>query len=386
MASRSTPSSDHTRWLALVSRDRSSAKDTFVYAVRTTKIYCRPSCPSRLARRANVEFYDAPDQAEKAGYRACKRCKPELKNPNLGSSSGDRGSGDASGSGSGTRDPVAGETHLDYAQHEKMIAKACRAIREKGGVKRLKELSAEAGLTPSHFHRVFKKVTGVTPGEYGKRVREELNGEDYAKMVGEGLLWVEASPENWEAISELSAVISERENEEGRRKTSLLVDPSQVPERDDNWGFGQSLEALGVPASHHLDIATGWNGSAVDQLSNPYECGNVDDQFEILSLGFDDTSPTTPDVSLNLSEMDVNTLSMPGEISSSSPGGLHKDMFDFLGPRILNTSTGGDLTIFHPPLTSEDVATSQLDGLAMMDMLGSADVFSNSLKNFSTWT
>jgi hypothetical protein len=61
-------------------------------------------------------------------------------------------------------------------------------------------------------------------------------------------------------------------------------------------------------------------------------------------------------------------------------------MFDFLGPRILNTSTGGDLTIFHPPLTSEDVATSQLDGLAMMDMLGSADVFSNSLKNFSTWT
>src|SRR5687767_13437916 len=68
--------SSAARWRAIVNRDPSV--NSFVYAVRTTRIYCRPSCPARLARRANVEFYDSPAQAEKAGYRSCKRCKPEL--------------------------------------------------------------------------------------------------------------------------------------------------------------------------------------------------------------------------------------------------------------------------------------------------------------------
>ncbi|KAF3482430.1 uncharacterized protein GIQ15_05189 [Arthroderma uncinatum] len=133
------------RWRAIVNRD--AAATCFVYGVRTTKIYCRPRCPARLARRANVEFYDTPPQAEKAGYRPCKRCKPEdLRAPT---------------------DP-----HIRLAQRacETMTLAALA-----GGDKQrptLSDLSGEAGLTPSHFHRVFKKVVGVTPGKFARELME----------------------------------------------------------------------------------------------------------------------------------------------------------------------------------------------------------------------
>lgn len=124
------------RWQAVVNRDTTAT--TFVYAVLTTKIYCRPSCPARLARRANIQFYDTPSQAETAGFRPCKRCKPEglqAVNPQT-----------------------------------RFIEIACQRIRSaiKDGRSRptLRELADEAALTPSHFHRVFKKMTGVTPGQY----------------------------------------------------------------------------------------------------------------------------------------------------------------------------------------------------------------------------
>src|SRR4051812_1206102 len=66
---------DDQRWQAVTQRDK-TADGTFYYAVRTTGVYCRPSCPSRQARRENVAFYDSGVQAEQAGFRACKRCKP----------------------------------------------------------------------------------------------------------------------------------------------------------------------------------------------------------------------------------------------------------------------------------------------------------------------
>ncbi|KAF2650212.1 hypothetical protein K491DRAFT_697490 [Lophiostoma macrostomum CBS 122681] len=134
------------RWRALTSRDP-LANDKFVYLVKSTNIYCRPTCPARLARRANVGFVETPAQAEAAGYRPCKRCKPhEASN----------------------RDP-----------QELAVSKACALIEEavaKNDVKsvRLQELAKNVGLTPRYFHKIFKDRTGLTPKEYAKaEMRDE---------------------------------------------------------------------------------------------------------------------------------------------------------------------------------------------------------------------
>jgi len=133
--------SSSSRWTAVVSRD-SSADSYFVYCVKTTRIYCRPVCNARLARKANVEFHDNAAEAEKAGYRACKRCKPDLDS---------------------------------FDPHSDMVKKAKQAIEMAGLGKRLglKDLAKEVELSQWHFHRVFRNITGITPKAYEKRVRNE---------------------------------------------------------------------------------------------------------------------------------------------------------------------------------------------------------------------
>lgn len=141
------------RWQAITKRDPTI--NSFVYGVLTTKIYCRPSCAARLARRANVQFYDTPAQAEAAGFRPCKRCRPQ-----------------------------AGGTALANHPQTAIVQKACETIQAElaiGLKPRLQDLAAQAGLTTSHFHRVFKKRMGVTPGQYASGLvqRDGLCSEDY---------------------------------------------------------------------------------------------------------------------------------------------------------------------------------------------------------------
>jgi AraC family transcriptional regulator of adaptative response/methylated-DNA-[protein]-cysteine methyltransferase len=138
--------SDSERWRAVETRDK-TADGTFVFAVRTTGVYCRPHCPSRLPLRANVEFYDLAAQAQRAGFRACKRCAPDR----------DR----------------APEPALDA------VRAACRRIEASQEPLLLEELAAHAGLSPYHFHRIFRKHVGVTPKQYAvahrlQRYREGL--------------------------------------------------------------------------------------------------------------------------------------------------------------------------------------------------------------------
>jgi len=142
----SRPSTDTTprsavhdaRWNAVVTRD-ASADTSFVYAVRTTGVYCRPGSASRLPRAENVVFFDDAAQAEAAGYRPSKRTTPD-------------------------RRELA-------AAHAAAVAAACRLIAEAEPLPSLTELAAEAGMSPWHFHRVFKAVAGVTPKAYANAHR-----------------------------------------------------------------------------------------------------------------------------------------------------------------------------------------------------------------------
>src|SRR5215475_149033 len=127
------PAGDDARWKAVERRDR-LADGKFVYSVRTTGVYCRPSCAARLPRRENVQFHASCAEAERAGFRPCKRCRPN-----------DR----------------AGD-----ARQAAAVANACRMIEEAEENPSLATLAKAAGLSRFHFHRVFKSATGVTPKAY----------------------------------------------------------------------------------------------------------------------------------------------------------------------------------------------------------------------------
>ncbi|MDC0723156.1 bifunctional DNA-binding transcriptional regulator/O6-methylguanine-DNA methyltransferase Ada [Nannocystis bainbridge] len=134
------------RWPALVAADP-NADDNFFYSVMTTGVYCRPSCASRTPRPENVAFHATVAEAEAAGFRACKRCKPG--------------------------GPSQAELHAE------MVAALCRYIEGAETAPRLEVLAAQAGLSAYHVHRIFKAVTGVTPRAYAAarrdaRLREEL--------------------------------------------------------------------------------------------------------------------------------------------------------------------------------------------------------------------
>ncbi|KAN0102927.1 hypothetical protein V8E51_011240 [Hyaloscypha variabilis] len=148
-----TPS---TRWAALQSRNPKAA-NAFVYCVTTTKIYCRPTCPSRLARRANIVFHETVSEAEAEGFRACKRCRPELRDE-------------------------------DSDPQKIAVEKACDLVRKeqrggKAGKWTVKALATEVGLTESHFCRIFKKVMGMTVGEYRASILQKNTGSSTAETT-----------------------------------------------------------------------------------------------------------------------------------------------------------------------------------------------------------
>jgi AraC family transcriptional regulator of adaptative response/methylated-DNA-[protein]-cysteine methyltransferase len=134
------------RWAAVVARDH-GADGAFYYSVKTTGVYCRPSCGARRANPRNVRFHRTREDAERAGFRPCRRCRPD-------------------------QPPIE-------KRHAALVAKACRAIEAADSGPGLATLARQAGLSPHHFHRIFKAVTGLTPKGYAdahrtKRVRDGL--------------------------------------------------------------------------------------------------------------------------------------------------------------------------------------------------------------------
>ncbi|KKY24795.1 putative dna repair and transcription factor [Phaeomoniella chlamydospora] len=139
-------STSSARWLAISSRDP-KADTKFVYGVRSTKIYCRPICGARLARRANIEYFDKPEKAVAAGYRACKRCKPET---------------------------IAQFQDVDEQaiRRKEGIQKAITLMTNRNGAVSLEEAAKEADIGSKwHFLRVFKEAVGETPGALMARIR-----------------------------------------------------------------------------------------------------------------------------------------------------------------------------------------------------------------------
>ena len=136
---------DDPRWHRVLARDV-AADGAFVYAVRSTGIYCRPSCPSRKPGPEKVRFFAIPEGAERAGFRACKRCRP--------------------------KDASAPDRRLAA------VRRACRVIGDRDdGIPTLAELGRETGFSPHHLQRLFTGALGLSPRKYAEALRvERLKG------------------------------------------------------------------------------------------------------------------------------------------------------------------------------------------------------------------
>lgn len=138
------------RWIAVTARDP-AADGAFYYSVASTGVYCRPSCAARRARPENVCFHASREAAEQAGFRPCRRCRPDQ--PGLA------------------------------AQRAAQVTAACRIIEQAESAPSLTALAQQVGLSAYHFHRVFKQATGLTPRQYAaaqreQRLRRQLGASD----------------------------------------------------------------------------------------------------------------------------------------------------------------------------------------------------------------
>ena len=147
---------DDERWAALQRRDK-DADGVFYYSVRSTGVYCRPSCAARPALRRNIAFHASCAAAEAAGFRPCMRCKPD-------------------------QPPLA-------ERHALVVAKACRLIDASEDELDLDSLAEAVGMSRFHFHRTFKSHTGITPKAYAaaQRARRVQQGLGQAASVTEAI-------------------------------------------------------------------------------------------------------------------------------------------------------------------------------------------------------
>ncbi len=152
-----TERDESAKWQAVLARDR-TADGTFVYAVQTTRIYCRPTCPSKRPKRENALFFGSAGDAENAGFRPCLRCKPN-----------------------------------EVSLEQKVVAQLQSLLETRYPAPTLSELAAEVDLSPSYVQKLFKKVTGLSPKKYANALRAEkladelrMQGTVTAAMYGAG--------------------------------------------------------------------------------------------------------------------------------------------------------------------------------------------------------
>ena len=209
---------DSARWRALATRDP-NANGLFVYSVKSTGIYCRPICPARLARRANIGFFRTTCEAEAAGFRACKRCKPNVE----------------------VQDP-----------QDKAVAQACTLIeaalkRSDPKTFKLHDLAKKVGLTPRYFHKIFKDRIGVTPREYAKIVSAQQDSSSATPVSGVSSSDLE--PFDWDTfdIADLAAF---RLDAGASPDGGFTVGAAQVS----TSGFGDEIDGLFHLQQHNQSL------------------------------------------------------------------------------------------------------------------------------------
>jgi len=229
---RFAPVADDPRWARIVARDKGSDGE-FWYSVATTQVYCRPSCPSRLANPENVTLHDTLERARATGFRPCRRCRPD--GPSLD------------------------------CEKAALVARACRVIEESEEEPSLEALAQAVGRSPSYFHRTFKAATGLTPKDYA--------AADRARKVREGL---DAGGSVTEAIYEAGFNSSGRFYE---KSTGMLgMTPTQYrgggADEEIRFAVGQSLLGAILVASSTKGVASILLGDDPDVLVR-----NLQDRF-----------------------------------------------------------------------------------------------------------
>lgn len=186
--------SDESRWQAVETRDN-RADEQFVFAVKTTGICCRPSCSARHPLRKNVLFFENVAAAVDAGFRPCKRCQPDK--------------------------PAPEQQRIDR------ITEACRILEASSEPIVLAELAARVAMSPFHFHRLFKLVTGLTPHAWqkalrAKRLREQLNeGEGVTRAVFEA--GYQSGSNFYQQANEVLGMTAKQYRQGGARATIQFV-------------------------------------------------------------------------------------------------------------------------------------------------------------------
>jgi AraC family transcriptional regulator of adaptative response/methylated-DNA-[protein]-cysteine methyltransferase len=226
------PTVDDPRWARLVARDK-TADGQFWYSVATTGIYCRPSCPSRIPNPKNVQLHDSLGSAKATGFRPCGRCNPD--GPSI------------------------------EAENAALVAKACRIIEARETEPSLQELADAVGRSPSHFHRLFKAATGLTPKGYAAAHR--------AKKLREGLA-------SGNTITE--AIYDAGFNSSGRfyeKSTEML---GMVPSRYRAGGANEEIRfAVGQTSLGAILVASSQKGVAAILLGDDPDAlvRNLQDRF-----------------------------------------------------------------------------------------------------------
>jgi AraC family transcriptional regulator of adaptative response/methylated-DNA-[protein]-cysteine methyltransferase len=240
-------SSDEERWAAVQRRDK-DADGVFWYSVRSTGVYCRPSCGARPALRANVAFHASCDAAEQAGFRPCLRCKPD-------------------------QPPLA-------ERHALVVARACRLIDASEDEPNLDRLAEACGMSRFHFHRIFKAHTGITPKAYAAAQR--------AARLAQGLA---------QAPSVTDAIYAAGYNSSGRFYAGAEGRLGMTPKRYRAGGSGEAIRfAIGECSLGAILVAATAKGICAILMGDDPEqlARDLQDRFPAAELhgadaGFEDT-------------------------------------------------------------------------------------------------